>query len=1156
MSVDIIKSQNNELTGFQDTQNNTSENFERIYTSLHYGSDTSLAELNITPEQVMDVLKLEHSFSDSGFSEPLYIKALDFGKGQLASELLSALAAIDSVDLNSTDSVGQNLLHLVLRNNKLSNQTKSKLILQLLKHGVSPFKQDKLGTSPLLLLLNRENDALDSCRDEVLASLEHDTPETLSNFEIDGVHLLNYMAQHVQEYSPDAMSLVCKHGAASHLKNVDEIKLTQHLEAKCSPEEFVDYRIAIYHGIYEHDQIKESDQIDGVEFGVYQAVNEDGSIEALNNSKAPLDKPALVRSMSVEDYEHAILKAGKESIGHKLVRAFKAIPNKIHDKALEYRARLDHSFRPQEDTLGLLKYRATNPVDRVVEVDIDNRQHGFVPILIERQFEVGRSNSDLEVDELEQMNEECSATTSEVEARRESLDVQVERSHSRMSTQSVEDNTQASRRRQEAKDNYKLVRTQSRLSKRSSHDSDVTMPLSARRQAQRNSVSSQLSHSLPKASYTFSPESSLNSLPTASLSASFNREMCYEDDVFERQESPVKKRTRKISVQPNVAMIREREVSTGQDESYEQKLHDPLASLNDSLTLPKEKESKDETVVKSRNPSTGSLEELTISSALHAMSKSVVAPIVPQEIEAVQTRQRNPSTGAFEEKTLANGLFQIGVSAAAPAVNSKCCAVVPISMQSSDSSIEEQEESEEDAYLNQIAATRTEFDKVTAENKKDGKLKQTMDVGFHVSSIAGAIRAYPNVAEGPKEATLFLHGLSVGQQVVELVKAMKDFDDETLAKSAESFAKLGSEALDVAEAGVNALSALVGEEDMAALINTLPKGVSAAKQFKNTLVTVKDGLVHLLDIFKEMQDSKMFDDNAPAEAKRADKALDFIKHSAHYTKEIASVSRSLATASREILTLTGQGSTAAGQAVPGLGIFVAVLDIAERAVSMTNAVRAYAQMSEYKTTLKESFRDFDDLSGMVDLDTNKTNKLELKRLAFESELDNDVDTSTIDEAKRFYLVRGLKKINEKRIMREAFKMTLDVANIAAAIAELSGAGAGAGLGISVTTAGVNIGAFTVRNMKQQYHDFKSDDKSSDAKHQARLYQIETMIGLLRTIEIPAEDDEFAQKMTAAQLSEAKQLFKAAGLPLHKFLKPGLTAEKRMKLLYNALKKKE
>ena len=410
--------------------------------------------------------------------------------------------------------------------------------------------------------------------------------------------------------------------------------------------------------------------------------------------------------------------------------------------------------------------------------------------------------------------------------------------------------------------------------------------------------------------------------------------------------------------------------------------------------------------------------------------------------------------------------------------------------------------------------------------------------------------------EGPTAAKLFLNGVTATYQVKELVKAVRDFDDDTLTKYAQSFTSIAAGALDLAETGAVAISTLAENEDTMALANTLPKGIATAKNFKDSLKAIKDGFVHLLDVFREMQDSKMFDDNAPADVKRADQALDFLKHGAHFSKELASVSRSLTLASREILELTGKSSTAAGKAIPGLSIFVSVLDLAERTVSMTHAVRAYAQMSEYKTTLKESFRDFDDLSDIIDETTNQTNKVELKRLAFESELNDLVDTATIDEAKRYYLVRGLKKINEKRITREALKMTLDVANLAAAIAELSGAGASAGLGISVTTAGVNIGAFTIRNAKQQYHNYKGDEKSLSAKHAARLRQMEIMIGLLRSIEVPAENDEYAQTMAAAQLEEIKHLFKAAGLPLFKFLKPGLKPEKRMQLLYDALKRRE
>ncbi|MBM7073773.1 hypothetical protein JQC92_17320 [Shewanella sp. 202IG2-18] len=1061
------------------------------------------------------------------------------------------------IDINSTDDKNQNLLHLVLRSRNLSNSAKSKLITQLLGNGSSAFfRKDNEGVSPLMLVLNREYDALSVCRENVLTTLEALTPETLSHLQVDGIHFLNYMALHAEEYSPDAMALLCRHGAASHVHHVNEVEIAKDLANKCSPEEYVEYRLVLYDAILDHEQSIAEDKTDDVEFGHYQRMNSMGQIEETEDLQEEVGKPKVARSMSIEDYEQAILKANKESFGHKLVRAFKAIPDKIHDKALQYRARLDASYRPEEDTLGLLKYRAVHPVDRVVPIDVESRQHGFVPILIERKFDVERTSSEIEEMEIDQIADELSAPTTEVETRREKLEEKIERLHSAASTHSEASiklqatSSEVNQRRQEVRDNYRRTRSHNKLSRSTSQNSDFSQPLSAKRRLDRNSLSRQMSHSLPKASMNFSPESSLNNLPSAS-SSPYSREMSYEDEVFE---SPVKKaRARRVSFQPNVAMIREQEPSElNTDEIAAQKpvLRSPSRSTTSSVN-----ESPQDEYVPDRNPLTGDWKNGAISKALMEMNRAMITPAYGHEVEHEQpeVKQRNNSTGAHEEKTLANGLFQVGASVAIPvACSSKCCSVVPIASKPENPEIEEQE----DQYLTQIVAAKAELQSVVATEKQEGNLSKATDIGTYVSGLACAIRAYPTVDEGPKEAKLFIHGLSVGEQVIKLVKAMKEFDDETLTKNVESLSKLASEALDVAEVGVIALSALVGDEDMGALINTLPKGVTAAKQFKTSLVTIKDELVRLLSVFREMQDSKMFDKNAPADAKLADNALDFLKLSAHFTKELASVGRSLATASREILTLTGQAGTAAGQAVPGLSIFVSVLDIAERAVSLTQAVRSYAQMSEYKTTLKESFKDDSELSGVVDEDTNQTNKAELKRLAFESEYDDQVDTSTIDEAKRYDLVRGLKRVNEKRIKREAFKMTLDVANIAAAIAELSGAGAGAGLGISVTTAGVNIGAFTVRNVKQQYHDYKADEKSTEAKHAARLRQIEVMIGLLRTIEIPAEDDEYAQKTTSAQLEEVKQLFKAAGLPLSKFLKPGLKPDVRLQNLYDALKKRE
>ena len=675
MSVEVIKAQNLELTGIGNPYNNTADNLQRVYLAIHHSRDITLAELGLTLEQIVDVLKLDHSLTGNGFIEPLYIQAIDSGKGNIAEELLTALAEIETVDMNSTDTVGQNLMHFVLRSHNLSIDAKAKLTNRLLEFGISPFQQDKLGISPLLLLLNRENEELRGCRESILSTLEHNTPETFNHLMIDGVHLLNYMALHAQEYSPEAMALICRHGGASHIRNVNEVKFAHDLAGKCSPEEFVAYRLIIYHAILANESLNRSEIAGDVNYSGYQTVSRLGNIET--EPPTHTYKPKLNRSMSIEDFEHAILKANRVTFGHKLVRAFKAIPDKLVDKSIQYRARQLSGYQPREDKLGLMRYRAVNPVDRINPVDIENRQHGFVPVLLERQFQVERSVSDVEEGEIDQITEECSAPAAELEARRENLDAQIARTSSKVPYCLEDDNNEACFRRQQAKDNYKLVRTQSRLSKKNAYDSQTSIPLCVKRQAQRNSISSQLSHSLPKASFMFSPESSLNSLPAASPSSSYLRELSIEDEVFE---SPIKKpRTRRISIQPNVAMILERGSSEAQEEAFDVEV--PVMRCDSGNAMLSQHESDEQVVVRRREPSTGEWEEVTISKGLMVIGDSFIAPALGQQVKVEATKQklRNHSTGAFEEKTAANGLLDNTTSSAiSVASSSKCCQQISV----------------------------------------------------------------------------------------------------------------------------------------------------------------------------------------------------------------------------------------------------------------------------------------------------------------------------------------------------------------------------------------------------------------------------------------------------------------------------------------------
>ena len=1038
------------------------EILDKIYCALHHTDIESFSELNISQQQISSALKLAHLFPESALSDPIYVQALDLGKGQLAYELISVLITIDDVDLNSVDAIGQNLLHLVLRSHGIANERKAQLITMLVQHGVNLYKQDTLGVSPLLLLLNRDNDGLQCCRQQVLTTLTSSAPESFKQFRVNDDLLLNYMTLHASEFSPQAVALVYKYCNDDGLDGNSNVALIQALSTTCTPRELESYKLAIQQILSDSEP---TSQDLTPNLTSYQTIDSEFSFSPPVTGYQPFVKPQIQTVQSDKFADRTLTKKNARFYGHKFIERVKGAPKKLKQKAQEIRSRFDSNFHRKDDTLSLVKFRAPSPQQRVVAVDTENRRHGFVPILFESTQHTQRLKHEIAQSELDNLSEANKLPTKKIEKKRQQLQQSSETVMPSVCSGHV------CNQRKIATSKYKLARKHSLKAQQQNRLVSAAETLPQRRKTQRVSVTSQLSNGLPKACLSSSEKRmSIHRLPIASPVKNVSSNTLYDDDVFES--GRVQLSTRRNSVKPS-----------------------KLTSINEQNSLQQD---------------------------------DVVKPVT---------------------FTVAASNSVISVGSAKP------CAVIPLPTSISDQEQSVQEETEQN-YLLQIQATKQAIENAEAANKT--KTTETVVAATNPELVVAAenirrcscISTIPNAEKGASSNTDMI------EQISALRKIASQFDDDVFLAFEESASGLFSTALDAIETGADTLSTLAENKEMDAMVKMLPKSITTVKHFKDSIVTVKDGVVQLLTLFKTMQESKVFEEDAPAEVKRADVALDYLSHGAQFTHELAVIAQNLTAAASELLTLVGRSSAAASQAVPGIGIVVAILDIAHRAVSLTGVVRSYAQMSEYKTILKESFRDFEDLANIIDFDTNQTNKAELKRLAFYSEQDDDIDTSTIDEARRYYLVRGLKKIAEKRIKREALGITVDVANLSASIAELSGVGALAGLGIAISATGIEIGGFTVRHMKQHYHDYMKDEKSNHSKHEAKLRQIEVLIGLLKTIELPDENNEVSMQMAMSQLEEVKQLFKAAGLPLKDFSKPGLTAKDRMQHLYDALQKRE
>ncbi|BDD11771.1 hypothetical protein FUAX_42030 (plasmid) [Fulvitalea axinellae] len=396
------------------------------------------------------------------------------------------------------------------------------------------------------------------------------------------------------------------------------------------------------------------------------------------------------------------------------------------------------------------------------------------------------------------------------------------------------------------------------------------------------------------------------------------------------------------------------------------------------------------------------------------------------------------------------------------------------------------------------------------------------------------------------EATL--HGLDLFAQILAAKSSFQNFNTASIRQFTDSFIVAGSSASSVVAAGSSVASSLShGEAEV------ITSGISGAA---TAFGKIADGIKDLIGVIHSVKESGFGDfrhEREEEDTLNLAYAQDFIQKGMDLTRQMMSAAKNLASASKEVMSLFGTATSALGKVVPGLGIAVHTLDIAGRVMFTSASIRSYCEMGEIKLRMKDAFRDDIHLTSIVNND-GSTNSKTLTELAFEHTIFTDPDIDE-EEAQRYYLVRGLKQINKKRIRRELYRIGLDCAHILADVLKVSGAPAPAGFAISGLATGMQAATALERAGMQRIHNWETgSEKSIQEKHKARVRQIEIMINLIKTLQ-DADPGYVPDEIKEAQVAELQILFRAAGYPLRKFLKER-NNEKRVKKLYEALRRRE
>ncbi|WP_052666316.1 DUF4157 domain-containing protein [Nitriliruptor alkaliphilus] len=176
-------------------------------------------------------------------------------------------------------------------------------------------------------------------------------------------------------------------------------------------------------------------------------------------------------------------------------------------------------------------------------------------------------------------------------------------------------------------------------------------------------------------------------------------------------------------------------------------------------------------------------------------------------------------------------------------------------------------------------------------------------------------------------------------------------------------------------------------------------------------------------------------------------------------------------------TATG---AAIANAVPGLGIAIAAVDLAVRAVDVVTGSVHLHRMRTDKRASKER------LGGKV----GTKFKQEAQKILddFENKALNgvhvtdDAELERYQDAREYLMAKGIQYINQKRIQRAFLKMSVSGMKIAADAATLSGVASGAGIGLKVGAVAVDVGSGLFRRLKQMGHDYRAKKVAADPNY--------------------------------------------------------------------------
>ncbi|MBE8168309.1 MAG: hypothetical protein HAW66_08080 [Shewanella sp.] len=400
------------------------------------------------------------------------------------------------------------------------------------------------------------------------------------------------------------------------------------------------------------------------------------------------------------------------------------------------------------------------------------------------------------------------------------------------------------------------------------------------------------------------------------------------------------------------------------------------------------------------------------------------------------------------------------------------------------------------------------------------------------------------------ESTTIFHGIELAAGVLTQIDSIRQLKTKEIKDIIGPLSGLTSGVLG-AGAAVTEISAHFSE-------GSISDAVGDASASLEIIGALKDGMIKIIDLIKELSHSGRLtqsDDYAPT---NLDKTDYYLGEGLSYAKTLASISKKFMSASKKIIDVVGTNSGALGDLVPGLGLVVSLINIAEQIQKLTKSVPLYMQLSEMKLRAKVLLCDTLQTEQIIS-SNGKTNTAELKAFLelppeTESELYGEIiDPDAIDEVRRYALVRELKAVNLDRIKNECFLIALNISKTCANITELSVVAEEVAIALTVTNAVVEIGKVMVEGGVQKVHNYVHDDHSVTHKHEILCQDIEILLDL--TAMVYNDNTHLVDRnLLERQTAEVDILYKSTGLPFDRFIKLLKVSERKaVRALYTAIK---